>query len=270
MNLQRLMAFRKLARRMGAVFFILVFVSLLDACVAKLREPIHVYNTLADRKISVDGAVDPKITNVGDLVYTSLSEQISLSIHEIKAGYWLGGTMWIGEVTVGSGTAPGEYNISVFGKNETDIKKRFVFRVIVHQDAASLRKSHRSVIHRNIGLAPWWFPLFCLPLGGLTMGALFLASKKIEEMLAAEGKSEIFRIVRGTSVQEVAFGLGSRHGMQEGMRLSLMNVDGSHKGTVEVQKVFEGDSLAFASLDLQIQEGDIVSSAGVAANPVQR
>lgn len=253
------MEVRKHARKMGAVFFILVFVSLLDACVANLREPLHVYNILPGQTVNVNGPVDPKIKNAGELAQSSQSEKVMLAIEETKSGYWLGGNMWTGNVTVTNDAPPGEYDVAVFPKGEADAKKHFVFRVIVHKDYASLRGSFLSVMQRNTGVAPWLGALFCLLSGGLTMGAIFLMSKKIELLLAAQGKAEIYRIVHGDNVYEVAFGLGSRHGLQPDARVFLLDAEGRQRGTAVVKKVFEGDSLAFVGLELPVKDGDIVS-----------
>ena len=259
MSPEQLIGIRKKARKIGAVFFILFFVSLLDACVANLREPLHVYNILPGQTVNANGPVDPKIRHAGELAQSSPSEKVVLAIDETKSGYWLGGNMWTGVVTTAADVSPGSYDIAVFPKGETDAKKHFVFRVVVHKDYASLRGSFLSVMQRNTGVAPWLGALLCLLSAGLSMGAVFLMSQKIETLLAAEGKAEIYRIVHGENVYEVAFALGSRHGLQPEALVFLLDADGRHRATAVVKKVFEGDSLAFVGVEVSVKDGDIVS-----------
>ncbi|KAF0180795.1 MAG: hypothetical protein FD164_1654 [Nitrospirae bacterium] len=259
MNLEQLIKARKHARKIGALFFIFIFVCLLDACVANLREPMHVYNVLPGQTVGVNGPVDPKIKHASELAQTSPSDKVMLAIEETKSGYFLGGNMWTGTVTVTKDAPPGAYDIAVFPKGETDPKKHFVFRAVVHKDYASLRGSFVSIIQRNTGVAPWLAALFCLLSAGLTMAAVFLMSKKIEALLATQGKAEIYRIVHGDNVNEIAFGLGSRHGLQPEARVVLLDAEGRQRGTAVVKKVFEGDSLAFVGLEVPVKDGDIVS-----------
>lgn len=259
MNLEQISVLRKFARRIGAIFFILIFVAVIDGCIAKFREPINVFNILPGQSAKVDGPLDLKIQDIKELTYTSTSDNVRLSFDAIQAGFWLGGNMWIGTVTTDKLIPPGEYDVTVYTRGETDIKKKFVFRIKVFKDYASYRQSFKSVIRRYLDFSPWWILLFCLPLSALTVGIVFFLSKRFEELLAREGKAEIYRIIRGDNGCEISFGLGTNHGIQPGARLSLLNESGHPAGSAVVQKVTETDSSAIVGLDYTVKEGDIVS-----------
>ena len=259
MNLEQISVFRKYARRAGAIFFILIFVSIIDGCIAKFRAPINVFNILPGQSVKVDGPLDSKIQDTRELIYTSASDNVRLSFDAIQPGFWLGGTMWIGTVTTNKLISPGEYDVTVYPRGETDIKKKFVFRIKVFKDYASYRQSFKSVIRRYLDFSPWWILLFCVPLSALTVGIVFFLSKRFEELLAGEGKAEIYRIIRGDNDCEISFGLGTKHGVQPGTRLSLLNESGHPAGSAVVQKVSETDSSAFVELDSAVRTGDIVS-----------
>jgi len=259
MNLEQISVFRKFARRTGAIFFILIFVAVIDGCVAKFREPINVFNILPGQSVKVDGPLDLKIQDTRELTYTGTSDNVRLSFDAIQAGFWLGGNMWIGTVTTDKLIPPGEYDVTVYTRGETDIKKKVVFRIKVFKDYASYRQSFKSVIRRYLDFSPWQLLLFCLPLSALTVGIVFYLSKRFEELLAREGKAEIYRIVKGDTACEISFGLGTKHGVQPGTRLSLLNESGHPAGSAVVQKVSETDSSAFVELDSAVRTGDIVS-----------
>jgi hypothetical protein len=259
MNLEQISVFRKFARRTGAIFFILIFVAVIDGCVAKFREPINVFNILPGQSVKVDGPLDLKIQDTRELTYTGTSDNVRLSFDAIQAGFWLGGNMWIGTVTTDKLIPPGEYDVTVYTRGETDIKKKVVFRIKVFKDYASYRQSFKSVIRRYLDFSPWQLLLFCLPLSALTVGIVFYLSKRFEELLAREGKAEIYRIVKGETACEISFGLGTKHGVQPGTRLSLLNESGHPAGSAVVQKVSETDSSAFVELDSALRTGDIVS-----------
>ncbi|MBM4146502.1 MAG: hypothetical protein FJ240_09580 [Nitrospira sp.] len=259
MNLEQVFILRKYARTAGAIFFILIFISIIDGCVAKFRAPINVHNILPGQSVKVDGPLDSKIQDTRELTYTSASDNVRLSFDAIQPGFWLGGIMWIGTVTTNELIPPGEYDISVYTKGETDIKKKFVFRIKVFKDYASYRQSFKSVIRRYLDLSPWWILLFCIPLTAITVGIVFFLSKRVDELLAREGKAEIFRIVRGDTACEIYFGLGTKHGLRPDASVSLLNESGNPTATMVVQRVSETDSSAIVGLDYKVKEGDIVS-----------
>lgn len=259
MNLEQISVLRKYARRTGAIFFILIFVSIIDGCIAKFRAPINVFNILPGQSVKVDGPLDSKIQDTRELTYTSASDNVRLSFDAIQPGFWLGGTMWIGTVTTDKLIRPGEYDVAVFLSGETDIKKKFVFRIKVFKDYASYRQSFKSVIRRHLDFSPWWILIFCIPLTALTVGIVFFLSKRFEELLAREGKAEIYRIIRGETACEISFGLGTKHGVQPGSSLFILNESGHPTATIVVQKVSETDSSAIVGLDYTVKQGDIVS-----------
>lgn len=258
MNLDQVSVLRKFARRAGAIFFILIFVAVIDGCVAKFREPINVFNILPGQSVKVDGPLDLKIQDTKELSYVSTSDNVRLSFDAIQAGFWLGGNMWLGTVTTDTLIQPGQYDITVYTRGETDIKKKFVFRIKVFKDYESYRQSFKSVIRRYLDFSPWWILLFCLPLTALTVGIVFYLSKRFEELLAREGKAEIYRIIRGDKGCEISFGLGTKHGVQPGARFSLLNESGHPAGSAVVQKVSQTDSSAILGLDCKVKQGDIV------------
>jgi len=244
----------------AALFLFITFVSLIDSCQSKFRTPLNVFHVLPGAAMEISGPLE-KIVPIGELTYISTSDLIRLSISEVRTGIWFGGTMWIGRLTVSRDIMPGEYRLMVIpeGYRPEPEKPVPVMLVNVYQDHRSLRQSFKSFIRRVSGIPPWGFVAFCLPLAGLSLGAVFLISRKIEYLLAREGMAEVYRVRQGETRYEIAFGLGKRHGVAVDRRLALLDKRGQFVGTVVVQNVSETDSLAIADFKSEVMPGYIVS-----------
>ncbi|MDP3028748.1 MAG: hypothetical protein Q8O04_04520, partial [Deltaproteobacteria bacterium] len=115
------------------------------------------------------------------------------------------------------------------------------------------------LIRRYLGIPPWWVAVFFLPLTALMFGMVFYLSQKKEHLMAQGGKAEVYRVKKGEAGYEIAFGLGTRHGIQPGDRLILLNESGQPVGTAEVREASETDSVAITGLDCVVKPGYIVS-----------
>ena len=80
--------------------------------------------------------------------------------------------------------------------------------------------------------------------------------------MVKQGRAEVYRVRGGEGGYEIAFGLGTRHGIQTGACLTLSNERGEPMGTVAVCKVSETDSLATVGLDCTVKPGYIISLKG--------
>jgi len=138
-------------------------------------------------------------------------------------------------------------------------KPPFVFRIKVHKDNFSLLQNSTSFIKRYSGVSPWWIIAFFSPMTIFALFIVFLLSKKMEYLMAKGGEAEVFWIKAGTAACEIAFGLGTKHGVKPGDRLTVFNKSGQPIARVEVQKSSETDSVAIAGFDSGVRAGYIVS-----------
>ncbi len=166
--------------------------------------------------------------------------------------------MWRGILTVGKNIAPGEYSVAIKSKGEPSEKPMTAFRLRVFQDAAILQKNSDSIIQRYTGYSPWWFAVSFFSLTLLLVGIVYLCSLKREESLRQEGKAEIYRISKTDAGNEISFALGTKHGVQNGSLLKLLDADGIPVGSVKVMATYETDSLALATPDIVIKPGYMV------------
>lgn len=250
---------RKLAGMAAAVFLFLFMTATLESCVARIRQPVNVLHVLPGASMKINGPLEKKF-KVEDLTYVSSSNFIQLSINEIYSGFWFGGTEWSGTLTVSHHIEPGEYRLTVFPKVQESQKPPLFFQIFVHRDQLSLRQSSTSMIQRYIGIPSWWVISFFFFLTGLALLTVFHLSKKVERLMAKEGEAEVFWMRTGLVGYEIAFGLGTKHGVKIGDRLPLYNEEGRPAGTVEVQKVSETDSIGIIGFDSAVRPGYIVSA----------
>ncbi|MCU0559690.1 MAG: hypothetical protein MUD16_05790 [Desulfobacterales bacterium] len=75
--------------------------------------------------------------------------------------------------------------------------------------------------------------------------------------------SEIYMIKKSTGGFIVSFRLGTRHGVEPGMDLAVLNEDGFSVGTVQVLASTETESDALVAGESAIKLGCRVSLAGV-------
>lgn len=259
MNLNEASRWRNLAGKAGAFFFLLMFIGVLDALIAQFRQPPNVLHVLPGTSVEINGPLEEKVQGIQELTYISSSDLIRLSFETIHAGFWFGGTMWRGRLTIRPPIEPEEYSLTVIPKGKAPQKSRLVFRIKVYPDLSSYQQGFKSLIQRYLGISPWWVAVFSFPLTALVFGMVFYFSQKTEYLMAQGGKAEVYRVKKGEAGYEIAFGLGTRHGVQPGNHLILLNESGQPVGTVEVREVSETDSVAIAGLDCVIKPRYIVS-----------
>jgi len=259
-KLARISKWRSFFQKTAALCLFIVALSLLDSCQAKFRTPLNVFNVLPGATLEITGPLEKKVP-IEELTYRSTSDLIRLSFSEVRTGIWFGGAMWIGRLTVSPDIIPGEYRLMVTpeGYKPEPEKPAPVVLIKVYQDHLSIRQGFKSFIQRSSGIPPWWIVVFCLPFIGLSFGTVFYLSRKIEHLLAQEGKAEVYRVSAGVEGYEIAFGLGTRHGVQPGDKLTLLNEAGRYTGSIVVQNASEGDSVAIAGFDSGVRNGYIVS-----------
>lgn len=256
--LDKISRWKNLTGKAGAFFFILLSLAFIDGCFARFREPINVLNVLPGSSVNIDGQLQEKLKDTQELSFVINSDLIRLTFDALQTGFWFGGNMWIGTVIISPHIQPGEYDLKVYSK-KTPQKPVSVFRIKVYPDYASYRQSFKSIIRRNLDFSPWWVMVICLPFIGLSLGAVFYFSQKIENLLAKEGKAEVYRVGAGAEGSEISFGLGTRHGVKPGSLFSLFDESGSLVATGEVHKVSETNSVAIVGLDCTVKQGYIVS-----------
>jgi hypothetical protein len=260
MDLEQAVKWRRLLGRAGGLACLLVFLVLVDGLLVQFREPPNLLKVLPGTSTDINGPLGEEVEGVQSLIYESDSGYLTVTFDKIHKGYFLGGDMWRGRLTVGPQMAPGEYHLTVAPRKKLNPKAPPVFRIRVFADPLSLRQSSTSLAWRYLDVSPWVLAASLVPaILALFVGVFFL-SQKLEALLAATGKAEIYRLIRQPEGEyEIRFGLGTRHGVHPGTRLTVYDEQGETAGTVEVTTATAEDAVAVVSADQGIKEGYLVS-----------
>ncbi|MCU0587291.1 MAG: hypothetical protein MUF52_03960 [Syntrophobacteraceae bacterium] len=259
MNLEDASRWRSTLGRAGALFCIVFLLSGLDGLVAQLRTPPYEYRALPGEALYVNGPCSPDIQSVSQLAYESTTDGIRLQLEGLHSGFWLGGAMWRGQLLVDRGLPAGAYGLVVRSGISPAEKPFSVFVIEVYSDAAALRQASRSFLVRIFGVTPWIVFFAGLLLAALTFFLVYRVSQERDALLAGLGRAEIYRVAAGEGGREVAFGLGSIHGVGAGDLVTLLNQAGERIGKVKVTQVFEADSVGVVEMDLTVKPGFLVT-----------
>lgn len=261
MELKKIIFWRTWAARLAALFCGVAVLGLLDGLVAQLRTPANLIQTLPGASVPLDGPAPEVVQVPGDLTSkddTRRPEAFQLKVTDIHRGYFLGTHRWRGTLTVSPDLPPGHYALAVFAARNPS-QGGMVFRVVVHPDEGSLRRSSPSLLQSLLDLSPWKFTLAWVPLILAAFALVFLLSQRLEGLLAQQGMAEIYRVVRKEGFLEVAFGLGTDHGVAPGQRLKVLGPDQSLVGEVEVRESSATDSWGVISAHQEVATGFLVS-----------
>jgi hypothetical protein len=259
MNIEKIKQWRSSTEKVAAVLCIVLSLLIIDALIAAFRQPINVFDLLPGASVEINGVLAEKVQSVQELTYRSTSNLIQLSIDSIQRGFWFGQNMWQGRLTSSPSIRQGEYKLVVGIEGKKIQKPPHVFLIRVHKDYMSYRQSFKSLTKRYFNISPWAMVVCLFPFVVLAFGCIFLFSRKVEYLMAEQGKAEVYKVIKGNEGYEIAFSLGTRHGIHANTRLNLLNEKGKPVGTVVVHKVSESDSLATAEYGCTVKPGYIVS-----------
>lgn len=259
MDLNQTSSFRQLAGKACALFFLLAFLAVLDGIVAKFREPANVFHVLPGEEAEVNGPIPENIKTPQALTYTADSPDLQVSFDVIHSGYFLGGNMWRGRLAVGGKLAPGKYEVTVKPIGYPKDKPGYDFRVVVYGDPLSRQAEFKSLIKSQTGASPYLVAAAFLPLIGITLGLVYLLSRRIEALQAEKGLAEIYYVSRKEGEYRLGFSLGTRQGVNPGDQVAILDPEGKPVGTARVKESSDQDSVGLADTDHNIRPGYLVS-----------
>jgi len=237
---------RKRLGTIGAIICILFFGSILDTCVARFREPLFTVHVLPGGSEPVEGQLDQNVKELPRMRIETPDARVRLQIDKLQSGFWFGGSMWIGEISAAGDTTPGTYDIRVFALDPPSAKPLAAFRAVVYPDYAALRESSFSVIQQAFDIRPWMVAAVCLPVLGVVLCLMLVLSRRVAQLLADQGRAEIFHVKKAEAGFEVWFGLGERHGVETGVRVHICSEVGQPICDAVVQHVDAENSMALA------------------------
>jgi hypothetical protein len=257
---------RKRLGKMGAIICILFFASILDTCVARFREPLFTVHLLPGGSESVEGQLDYNVKELPRMRIETPDARVRLQMDKLQSGFWLGGSMWIGAISAADDTPPDTYDIRVFALDPPSAKPLAAFRAVVYPDYAALRESFFSLIQRTFDIRPWMVAVACMAALGIVLYRMGVLSRRVEQMLADQGRAEIFHVKKADAGFEVWFGLGERHGVEAGMRVDICSENGQPICDAVVQRVDAENGMALADARAErLPQGAVVVPRGGSA-----
>lgn len=260
--------------RMCILASIISLIGIFDGLIASYRKPANNLDIITGRSIEMIGKVYGNAASINDLSFTSDSPDLILLLDEkFFSGYWLGDGMWRGELKAASSLRPGIYNIKINFRDLSNIKpdalekieKLSTYTINVYSDAKALRQSDLSFIKRFTGVSPWTISVLFFPVVLISGGLIFIISTKLETEMARYGLAEIYRVSKHACGLEVFFGLGKKHGLEDGEKINLFNESGTLLTEIVVDNI--GSENSSAVIDIQkIRPGYMV--ARVSSNRV--
>ncbi len=264
MQLQQAQRWRALIGKFGMLCFFLVLLAVLDGVVAKFFEPTNVFHVLPGEEVAVNGPLPEDIKQTEQLTFQSDAAGLTVTFDTIHSGYFLGGNMWRGRLAVGADLTPGKYTVSIRPRDYPPEKPAYQLRVVVHPDVLSQRSGSYSFLKRHTGYSPYLFAAALLPGIALAMGAVLFLSKRIDALEAAQGLAEIYYAKRHEGVWRLSFGMGSRHGLAVGDRITVLDPRGKYIGTGQVTEIMDTDATALVAGEQLIRPGYFASRTSTA------
>lgn len=258
MNLNQAILWRDRAAKVAAVFCVLFVLTAVDGIIAGFRHPWNLLELLPGESVQINGHLGHRIEGVEELRYSSESELVQVTFEAVHTGFWFGGQMWRGLLTLDPHIGPGTYTVLVSTTTNPFNNPPNQFRVDVFPDATSLQKNARSLIRRWFGISPWVAFAYLGMVTLIGVGVVYLISHKKERLLRLEGMAEIYHVTPGENGQEALFSLGISSGVREGDRLVLLDGEGMPAGHVHVLRVSETDALALVESDNHAYTGWLV------------
>jgi hypothetical protein len=175
--------------------------------------------------------------------------------------------MWVGTISAAATAPAGSYDLQVFGLDKPREDPVAAYRAIVYPDYAALRASYLSFIRRTLDITPGAVALALIPALGVVMGLMLLLGRRVERLLAGQGRAEVFMVKAAPGGYAVYFGLGRRHGVEEGMAVRIVTDAGRPIATAVVRHVDEDNAMALAGEEAQIlPHGAVVVLGGEEAD----
>lgn len=258
MDVKQVSAWSKWTGRIGTLVSILLLMAVLDGLVSRFRTPLDHFSSLPGSRKAVSGPLPEKSEHPGELTYRSNSKDIQVVFEAVQTGFWLGGYLWSGTLSLGPGIEPGGYLLTVQSKKGQGERSASLFHIEAYRDLTSLQKDSKSFFLRTLGISPWRAALFFIPFIMATFGVVFFLSYKIEILLAEQGEAEVYRIRKEQDGFEIFFGLGSKQGIRPGTGLTLINKQGGPVASITAREVFEGYSTALVDPELNVRPGFMI------------
>jgi hypothetical protein len=257
-ELDRTIAWKDRISLAGAVLCCLFIISIIDGGVDHLRRPSNSFRLLPGESLKLTGPMAPEVGTVDGMDFETNSPAVYVFLREVISGFWLGTRMWRGRVDLSPEIVPGDYIVTVFGKEDQKRVGANTFHLIVYKDREARLDASNSIIERYSGVSPWVGAGIFFSATLLTCLCLYVISGKKDRLMALRGEAEVFHVQKDETGVSIYFGLGSNHGLERGSELVLLDAKGRPLGQIRVETVSDTDAMAKVDPLIEVSPGCLV------------
>jgi hypothetical protein len=244
----------------ASALLICIFIIIVDGLVGSFTKKTNLIELTPGAASALNGLLPPNVKDHAELLVSSVPAGVTLAMEKTYTGFWMGGTMWRANLFVPENTAPGEYLVTVRGPADTKIFAQNSFVVRVYSSAEEMQAASPHYTMNFFGVQPFSLAASLTPAVLLVVACLFLSSKLLEQLMAREGKAEIYMLKRSPEGFMISFGLGADQGLKMGDQVDILNEQNLRIGAAQVVQCAGKDCVALVSKEADhIEVGHIVA-----------
>jgi len=244
----------------ASALLICIFVIIADGLIGSFKKKTNLVEITPGAASVLNGLLPPNAKDHAELLVSSVPDGVTLAMEKTYTGFWMGGTMWRANLIVPDNTVPGEYLLTVRGAGDTKVLIQNTFAVRVHPDAVAMQAASPHYTMNLFGIQPFSLAAALTPAVLLVVACLYFSSQLLEQLMAREGKAEIYMLKRSPEGFMISFGLGATHGLHDGDQVNILNEQNLKIGAARVVQCGAKDCVALVSKEADhIEVGHIVT-----------
>ncbi len=259
---------------LGAVLFGLASVAVIDGLQTLMRHDFNRLDLIPGEVVAVSGNMPRNAQSIGDLQYVFEGETgLRFTPKEAFKGFWFGGQMWRGNLSVPADAKPGRAVLTIVDlvpakrvgdanatQSATVQNPMLVNQIRIFADAAARRAEDPSYIYRFFRLPPFAVAVFFAVLAFAACLTHWLLFGRAERALTADGTYFIHGVKPDSAGAIVAFAHVGHDGFAPGDPVRLLDAKGRARarGTITEKNRHKGFA-QFPPLGMQPRYGDLIA-----------
>jgi hypothetical protein len=234
--------------------------ALADALVGGLKGGYGTIELVPDSRYQISGPMPARTEAIEDFIIDGQPADGSVRLvpEAVFSGYWLGGSMWRGNIIVAPFAPEGTFTLSIKDRFGEKQNPALVFSIRVWQNQTTLKEHSRSLLVKKTGHNPFKIAV-ALALCGLAMvAANFFLGRLWARHLQAHHCGEIFKLRQTTLGTEITCELQCTHMIQPGMEGTVYRPSGEHLCPASVISCGNAEVLLLVYLPNPVRLGDVI------------
>jgi hypothetical protein len=241
------------------VVCVLLIAAIGDGLQSQANTPFNQQALLPGEGIVINGHMPGAAKDLSELLVESSSTQIRLTLESSYKGFWLGGQMWKGVLHADPDCPHGTHRLIVRSAEQSKPDPSLVYPIEVF-DSERERHTHSASFFRKFAsIRPFSAAIMLFPVAIGVFGSVYWISNRMERHMREHGQAEIYMLKKTSEGLQVTFNMGSKHGMESGMLLDIMDDAGLIVGCAHVVQCSESEAMALVVTGGRAEVGHIVA-----------